>query len=118
MQPLDETALFERLNKPCRAFLLLLHTTQCTQCKIAYARMERVRQDLSLHVDFLTCNLDEAPRVAEYFGIRTVPVCIAYHANNEQSRAEYGLKSEAVYESMALGVNTQKGNPKARLLGF
>ena len=69
-------------------------------------------------VDFFRCNLDEAPAVAEHFGIRSVPVCMTYNQKGEQQRVEYGLKSEAVYESMVLGVNTQKGDPKSRLLGF
>ncbi len=118
MHPLDETALFNHLENPTRAFLLLLHTTHCSQCKIAHARLERVMQNALLEVDFFTCNLDVAPLVAEHFNIRSVPVCLSYDARGEQQRAEHGLKSEAVYESMALGVNVKKGNPKARLLGF
>ena len=118
MQPLNETALLDRLSRPHRAFILLLHTTHCSQCKIAKARLERVQNTALLEIDFFTCNLDEAPRIHELFNIRSVPVCMAYDAQGEQQRVEYGLKSEAVYESMALGINAQKGNPKARLLGF
>ncbi|MCD8545150.1 MAG: thioredoxin family protein [Sulfurospirillum cavolei] len=118
MQALNEIELLERLSQPHRAFLLLLHTAHCSQCKIADARVKRVEQNPVLHVDFLTCNLDEAPRIHELFNIRSVPVCMAYNEKSELHRVEYGLKSEAVYESMALGVNTQKGNPKSRLLGF
>lgn len=119
MQPLDEAAVFKRLQEPSsRAFLLLFYTTQCSQCKIAHARLERVMQKGTFDVDFFTCNLDVAPTVAEHFGIRSVPVCMTYNQKGEQQRVEYGLKSEAVYESMVRGVNTQKGDPKSRLLGF
>jgi len=119
MQPLDEAAVLKRLHEPSpRAFFLLFYTTQCSQCKIAHARIERVMQKGTFDVDFFRCNLDEAPAVAEHFGIRSVPVCMTYNQKGEQQRVEYGLKSEAVYESMVLGVNTQKGDPKSRLLGF
>jgi thiol-disulfide isomerase/thioredoxin len=119
MQPLDEAAVFKRLQEPSpRAFFLLFYTTQCSQCKIAHARLERIMQKGTFEVDFFTCNLDEAPKVSEHFGIRAVPVCMTYDQKGEQHRVEYALKSEAVYESMVLGVNTQKGNPKSRLLGF
>jgi len=52
MYPLDETALFNHLENPTRAFLLLLHTTHCSQCKIAHARLERVMQNALLEVEF------------------------------------------------------------------
>lgn len=119
MQPLDEAAVFKRLQEPSpRAFFLLFHTTHCTQCKIARARIERVIQNGTFEVDFFTCNLDDAPKVSDHFGIRSVPVCMTYNPKGEQQRVEYALKSEAVYESMVLGVNVQKGDPKSRLLGF
>ena len=119
MQPLDEATVFKRLQEPSpRAFFLLFHTTQCSQCKIAHARIERVMQKDTFDVDFFTCNLDVAPAVAEHFGIRAVPVCMTYDTKGEQQRVEYALKSEAIYESMVLGINTQKGDPKSRLLGF
>jgi len=119
MHDLDEAAVFKRLQEPSpRAFFLLFYTTHCTQCKIARARIERVMQKGTFAVDFFTCNLDVAPKVSEYFGIRSVPVCMTYNQKGEQHRVEYALKSEAVYESMVLGVNTQKGDPKSRLLGF
>ena len=119
MQPLDETAIFKRLHEPSpRSFFLLFYTTQCSQCKIAHARIERVMKKETFEVDFFTCNLDVAPKVSEHFGIRSVPVCMTYNQKGEQQRVEYALKSEAVYESMILGVNTQTGNPKSRLLGF
>lgn len=119
MQPLDEAAVLKRLHEPSpRAFFLLFYTTHCSQCKIARARIERVMQNGTFEVDFLTCNLDNAPKVSEHFGIRSVPVCMTYDKKGEQQRVEYALKSEAVYESMVLGVNTQKGDPKSRLLGF
>jgi len=119
MQRLDEAAVLQRLHEPSpRAFFLLFYTTQCSQCKIAHARLERVTQKSKFEVDFFTCNLDEAPKVSEHFGIRSVPICMTYNQKGEQQRVEYGLKSEAVYESMVLGVNTQKGDPKSRLLGF
>lgn len=116
---LDEASVFKRLKEPSpRAFFLLLYTTQCTQCKIAHARLERLLEKHTFDVDFFTCNLDVAPKVSEHFGIRSVPVCMTYNPKGEQQRVEYALKSEAVYESMVLGVNTQKGDPKSRLLGF
>jgi len=119
MQPLYEAAVLKRLKEPSpRAFFLLFYTTQCSQCKIAHARIERVMQRSKFEVDFFTCNLDVAPKVSEHFGIRSVPVCMTYNQKSEQQRVEYALKSEAVYESMVLGVNTQKGDPKSRLLGF
>jgi len=119
MQPLDEASVLKRLHEPSpRAFFLLFYTTHCTQCKIARARVERVMQKGTFDVDFFRCNLDEAPSVSEHFGIRAVPVCMTYNQKGEQQRVEYALKSEAVYESMVLGVNTQKGDPKSRLLGF
>ena len=119
MQPLDDAAVFKRLDKPSpRAFFLLFYTTHCTQCKIARARIERVIQNGTFEVDFFTCNLDVSPKISEHFGIRSVPVCMTYNPKGEQQRVEYALKSEAVYESMVLGVNTQKGDPKSRLLGF
>jgi len=119
MQPLDEAAVLKRLHEPSpRAFFLLFYTTQCSQCKIADARVERVMKKENFEVDFFRCNLDEAPTVAEHFGIRSVPVCMTYNQQGEQQRVEYALKSEAVYESMVLSVNTQKGDPKSRLLGF
>ena len=119
MQSLDEAAVLKRLQEPSpRAFFLLFYTTQCSQCKIAHARIERIMQKNTFEVDFFTCNLDEAPAVAEYFGIRSVPVCMTYDKKGKQQRVEYALKSEAVYESMALSINTQKGDPKLRLLGF
>lgn len=119
MQLLDEAAVLKRLNAPSpRAFFLLFYTTKCSQCKIAYARLERVMKKDIFEVDFFKCNLNEAPKVAEYFGIRAVPICMTYDQKGEQQRVEYGLKSEAVYESMVLGANTQKGDPKSRLLGF
>lgn len=119
MQSLDETAVLKCLQEPSpRAFLLLFYTIQCSQCKIAHARLERVMQKETFEVDFFKCNLDEAPAISEYFGIRAVPVCMTYNQKAEQQRVEYGLKSQAVYESMVLGVNTQKGDPKSRLLGF
>ncbi|WP_232294012.1 thioredoxin family protein [Sulfurospirillum arsenophilum] len=119
MQSLDEAAVFKRLHEPSpRAFSFLFYTTHCAQCKIAHARVERVMQKSKFEVDFFTCNLDEAPSVAEHFGIRSVPVCMTYNQKGEQQRVEYGLKSETVYESMILSVNTQKGDPKSRLLGF
>lgn len=119
MQPLDESAVFKHLAEPSpRAFFLLFYTTHCTQCKIARARIERVIQNGTFEVDFFTCNLDIAPKVSEHFGIRSVPVCITYNQKGEQQRVEYALKSKVVYESMVLGVNSQKGDPKLRLLGF
>jgi len=119
MQPLDEVAVFKRLREPShRAFFLLFYTSQCSQCKIARARIERIMQKGTFEVNFFTCNLDVAPKVSEHFGIRSVPVCMTYNQKGEQQRVEYALKSEAVYESMVLGVNTLKGNPKSRLLGF
>ncbi|ATB69767.1 thioredoxin-like domain containing protein [Sulfurospirillum diekertiae] len=119
MHDLDEAAVFKRLYEPSpRAFFLLFYTTHCSQCKIARARIERVMQNGTFEVDFFTCNLDDAPRVSEHFGIRSVPVCMTYNKKGEQHRVEYALKSEAVYESMVLGVNAQKGDPKSRLLGF
>ncbi|WP_263832952.1 thioredoxin family protein [Sulfurospirillum oryzae] len=119
MQPLDETAVFKRFEKPSsRAFFFLFYTTHCAQCKIANARIERVMQNGTFEVDFFKCNLDEAPKVSEHFGIRSVPVCMTYNQKGEQQRVEYALKSEAVYESMVLSVNTRKGDPKLRLLGF
>ena len=119
MHDLDEAAVFKRLREPSpRAFFLLFYTTHCSQCKIARARIERVIQNGTFEVDFFTCNLDIAPKVSEHFGIRSVPVCMTYNEKGEQQRVEYALKSEAVYESMVLGVNTLKGDPKSRLLGF
>lgn len=119
MQCLDEASVLKRLHEPSpRAFFLLFYTTQCSQCKIAHARVERVMQNGIFEVDFFTCNLDVAPKVSEHYGIRSVPVCMTYNQQGEQQRVEYGLKSEAVYESMVLGVNTQTGDPKSRLLGF
>lgn len=119
MHDLDEAAVFERLREPSnRAFFLLLYTTHCTQCKVAHARIERVIKNGTFEVDFLACNLDNSPKVREHFGIRSVPVCMTYNTKGEQQRVEYALKSEAVYESMILGVNVQKGDPKSRLLGF
>jgi len=119
MQPLDEDAVFKRLQAPSpHAFFLLLYTTHCTQCKIARARIERVMQEGNFEVDFFTCNLDVTPKISEHFGIRSVPVCMTYNEKGEQQRVEYALKSEAVYESMVLGINTRKGDPKSRLLGF
>lgn len=119
MHDLDEAAVFKRLQATSpRAFFLLFYTTHCSQCKIARTRIERVMQNGTFEVDFLTCNLDVAPKVSEHFGIRSVPVCMTYHPKGEQQRVEYALKSEAVYESMVLGVNAQKGDPKSRLLGF
>ena len=119
MQPLEELAVLKYLREPsARAFLLLFYTSQCSLCKIAQARIERVMQKNTFEMDFFKCNLDEAPTLAEHFGIRSVPVCMTYNQKGEQQRVEYGLKSEAVYESMVLGVNTQKGDPKSRLLGF
>ena len=116
---LDEAAVLKRLHEPSpRAFFLLLYTTQCSQCKIAHSRLERVMQKSTFEVDFFRCNLDVAPKVSEHFGIRSVPVCMTYNQKGEQQRVEYALKSEAVYESMVLGVNTLKGDPKSRLLGF
>ncbi|MDD2383824.1 MAG: thioredoxin family protein [Sulfurospirillaceae bacterium] len=119
MHSLDEAAIFKHLHEPSpRAFFLLFYTTQCNQCKIAHARLARIIQKNTFEVDFFTCNLDEAPAVAEYFGIRSVPVCMTYDKKGKQQRVEYALKSEAVYESMVLGINTHKGDPKSRLLGF
>lgn len=119
MQSLDEAAVFKHLYEPSpRAFFLLFYTTHCAQCKIAHERIERVIQNGSFEVDFFTCNLDDAPKISEHFGIRSVPVCMTYNPKGEQQRVEYALKSEAVYESMVLGVNTLKGDPKSRLLGF
>ncbi|AFL68636.1 thioredoxin family protein [Sulfurospirillum barnesii] len=119
MQPLDETAVLKRLQTPSpRAFFLLFYTTQCSQCKIAHARLERVMQKSTFDVDFFTCNLDVAPKVSEHFGIRSVPVCMTFNQKGEQQRVEYALKSEAVYESMVLSINAKKGDPKSRLLGF
>lgn len=60
---LNEAAVFKRLKEPSpHAFFLLLYTTQCTQCKIAYARIEHVMQKGTFEVDFFTCNLDIAPK--------------------------------------------------------
>ena len=118
MQSLNETTVFKLLKESSRAFFLLFYTNQCSQCKIAHTRIERLLEKSTFDVDFFTCNLDEAPKLTEYFGIRSVPVCMTYNHKGEQERVEYGLKSEAVYKSMALGINTQKGDPKSRLLGF
>jgi len=116
---LDEKEAFNCLKNPSnRAFFLFFYTSQCSQCKIARARLDRLLQKCTFDVDFFTCNLDKAPAIAEYFGIHSVPVCMTYNQKCEQQRVEYGLKSEAVYESMTLGVNTQKGDPQSRLLGF
>ena len=119
MQPLEELAVLKHLQESSsRAFLLLFYTNQCSLCKIAQTRIERVMPKNTFEIDFFKCNLDEAPTLTEHFGIRSVPVCMVYNQKGEQKRVEYGLKSEGVYESMAWEVNPKKGDPKLRLLGF
>ena len=78
----------------------------CGPCKMLHPVLDKLTDELSVKVNFLTVDIDQNPAAANQFGIRGVPTIIIFHGGKEIDRM-VGFRDKASLkkdlEALAVG---------------
>ncbi|MCD4706884.1 MAG: thioredoxin [Candidatus Sabulitectum sp.] len=78
----------------------------CGPCKMLHPVLDKLTDELSVKVNFLTVDIDQNPAAANQFGIRGVPTMIIFHGGKEIDRM-VGFRDKASLkkdlEALAVG---------------
>ena len=77
---------FERVTATSLPVLVDLWAPWCGPCRVVAPGVERAAQELAGRLKAVKVNVDEAPRVAERFGVRGIPTLLVLRQGREVAR--------------------------------
>ena len=83
----DET-FAELVDADERLFLLDFHASWCAPCKALAPTLDELARSYGDAMQLAKIDIDEAPGLAERFGVRSVPMLVLYRAGREIRRVD------------------------------
>ena len=77
---------FERVTATSLPVLVDLWAPWCGPCRVVAPGVERAAQELAGRLKAVKVNVDEAPRVAERFGVQGIPTLLVLRQGREVAR--------------------------------
>lgn len=94
LRKLDDQGFYEEAEKDEGMMVVDFGAPWCGPCKALHPIVEELAQEMAGRARFFQVSIDDAPRVAQRYGIRSLPT-LGFFAGEEKVGAVVGLKSKA-----------------------
>ena len=92
---LDENNFEEEVKKETKKVLVDFYADWCGPCKMMAPAIEKIAEELEETVKVGKVNVDDAPEIAEEFGIMSIPTLLIFE-NGEVIHKHVGVTEKSV----------------------
>jgi len=97
LEKLNDQRFYEEAGKGDGMMVIDFGAPWCGPCKALHPMVEELAEEMSGEARFFQVSIDEAPRVAQRYGIRSLPT-VGFFVGEEKVGAVIGLKPKAALE--------------------